>query len=144
MKLNLKYNKPAENNAKGWEEYSLPLGNGFFGANIFGGIGMERIQITENSLVNPGEGSPISQDLGGLTSFADLYIIFPHSDIENYERGLCLDNAVAYTHYSVDGVEYNREYFASYPDKVLAVKLTASGSGVLEFDLKMDRSLFHG
>ncbi len=147
MRLNLKYNKPAENSAKGWEEYSLPLGNGFIGANIFGGIDLERIQITENSMVNPGEGAVDSPDIGGLTSFADLYIKFQYpgscEDAESscasaYERGLCLDNAVTYTRYTVDGVEYKREYFASYPDKVLAVKLTASKAGALAFDFKIE------
>ena len=37
----------------GWENWSLPLGCGWFGANIFGGVPMERIVITENSMVNP-------------------------------------------------------------------------------------------
>ncbi len=142
MKLNLKYNKPAENSDKGWEEYSLPLGNGFFGANVFGGIDLERIQITENSMVNPGEGAVDSPDIGGLTSFADLYIRFPYpcvdETVRDYERGLSLDNAVAYTRYTIDGVEYKREYFTSYPDKVLAVKLTASKAGALGFEFKIE------
>ena len=37
----------------GWESWALPLGNGYFGAKIFGGVPIERIQITENSLANP-------------------------------------------------------------------------------------------
>ena len=38
MNMYLKYNNPAENSDKGWEEYSIPLGNGYMGANVFGGI----------------------------------------------------------------------------------------------------------
>lgn len=135
MDLFLRYNKPAPDSDKGWEEYSLPIGNGYLGVNIFGGVDSERLQITENSLSNPGCCEPVSEDLGGLTAFADIYIKFPHSDVKNYERGLCLNNAVAYTTYEYNSVTYKREYFTSYPDKVLAVKLTASKENMLDFEV---------
>ena len=63
MKLILRYGRPAPDSDEGWEKYSLPIGNGYLGANVFGGVPDERIQITENSLENPG-------GLGGLNSFA--------------------------------------------------------------------------
>ena len=37
----------------GWEKWSLPLGNGYMGINVFGRTETERLQITENSLENP-------------------------------------------------------------------------------------------
>lgn len=135
MKLNLRYDKPAENSDRGWEEYSIPVGNGYMGVNIFGGIECERLQITENSMVNPGEGEPTSADIGGLTDFAEIYIKFPHKNVTDYERGLCLNNGVAYTRYTADGVAFKREYFASYPDKVFVCRLEASTSKALEFEL---------
>ena len=49
----------------GWEKWSLPIGNGYMGVNVFGRTGTERLQITENSLCNPGEG-------GGLNNFCEL------------------------------------------------------------------------
>lgn len=135
MELSLKYNKPAENSDTGWEEYSIPVGNGYMGANIFGGISRERIQITENSMVNPGEGEPTAGRMGGLTSFAEIFIDFPHQNVHNYERGLHLNQAVAYTKYEFNSIRYKREYFASYPDKVLVIKLTSSVNGGLSFKL---------
>ena len=33
----------------GWAEWSLPIGNGYFGANVFGRTETERIQITEKN-----------------------------------------------------------------------------------------------
>ncbi len=126
--LKLKYLSPAEDSVEGWERYSLPLGNGYLGANVFGIVARERIQITENSLENPGH-------LGGLNNFAELYIQFDHADVSGYERGLSLDEGVASCRYTCRGVEYTREYFASYPDKVLVVKLTASHAGALSFVL---------
>ena len=135
MQLYLRYDKPAENSDKGWEEYSIPLGNGYMGANVFGGVECERIQITENSLVNPGERTETSPRLGGLTNFGEVYIKFPHDEVTEYERGLCLDNATAYTKYNYKGITYHREYFTSYPDKVLVVKLSCSKAQALSFEL---------
>ncbi|MBI9019196.1 MAG: glycoside hydrolase family 95 protein [Phycisphaerae bacterium] len=41
-----------------WEKYALPLGNGFIGAMVYGGVGLERIQLNEHSLWSGGPGSP--------------------------------------------------------------------------------------
>lgn len=46
------YDSPAANNDDGWVSQSLPLGNGYMGVNVFGGVEHERLQITENSLVD--------------------------------------------------------------------------------------------
>lgn len=126
--LVLKYRTPAADSADGWENESLPLGNGYLGANVFGIVERERIQITENSLENPGP-------LGGLNNFAELYLTFDHPNVRDYERGLCLDNATAFCQYTCGGVKYRREIFASYPDRVLVVRLTASRPGALSFTL---------
>ena len=62
-KYKLWYDKPAPNRGRvsdepkakdpDWEEWSLPLGCGHFGVNIFGRTGVERIQVTEVSLASP-------------------------------------------------------------------------------------------
>lgn len=112
----------------GWEKWSLPIGNGYMGANVFGRTDVERIQITENSLCNPGKG-------GGLNNFAEVMIRLGHTEVENYVRELSLDDAIASVRYDVDGVTYAREVFASYPDRVLVIRLTASKAGALAFTL---------
>ena len=48
-----------------------------------------------------------------------------HTETTNYERALDIDNAVATVSYDRDYTHYYREYFASYPDNVIAMKLTA-------------------
>ncbi len=40
-----------------WEKYALPLGNGFIGAMVYGGVSTERIQFNEHSLWSGGPGS---------------------------------------------------------------------------------------
>ena len=104
----------------GWEKWSLPIGNGYMGVNIFGRVKTERMQVTENSLCNPYVACK-----AGLNNFCEVYLDFPHENVKNYRRGLCLNNAVAYTEYDFEGVHYKREHFASYPDKVLVTKLSS-------------------
>lgn len=124
--LKLKYNAPAEDTQRGWDSYSLPLGNGYMGVSLFNGVEKDRLQITENSYANPPK-------FGGLTYPTDLYFEFPHEGYGEYERGLDLNAGKAYTKYTFNGVEYTREYFTSYPDKVLVIRLTASKPASLSF-----------
>ena len=62
--------------------------------------------------------------------------------IENYNRTLTLQDAVERISYDYTGRHYTREMFVSYPDQILAVRLTASG-GSLDFSLSMDSPLRH-
>ena len=121
MELKLRYDRPAPDTEEGWEKYSMPIGNSHMGGNVFGGVEEERIQITENSLENPGS-------LGGLNSFADIRFRFPHTfeKAEGYERGLDLNHAAAYVRYDCGGVHAEREVFASYPDRALVGRIRTS------------------
>ena len=130
MNYIMRYTRPAADSDYGWEHQSLPIGNGWLGANVFGGIHRDRVQITENSLQNPGE-------MGGLNNFAELYLHFAHGKVTEYERGLNLNDAVAYTQYTADGIQYRREYFASYPDRVLVIRLTAAERFSAHVELKI-------
>lgn len=115
--------------AEAWEKWSLPLGNGYFGANVFGRTDTERIQLTEKSLSNP-------YGIGGLNNFSETYLDFGHTTVENYERGLLLNEAFAYVKYDCADVHYERTYFTSYPDRVMVVYLTVSKPAALSFTLR--------
>lgn len=56
-----------------------------------------------------------------------------HSDFSNYRRELDIDNSIATTSYTVNGITYKRETIASLPDKVIVMRLTASKAGQLSF-----------
>jgi alpha-L-fucosidase 2 len=56
----------------------------------------------------------------------------------NYYRELDLTTAVALTRYTAGGVTYTREVFASAPDQVIVVRLTASQSGRITFTADFD------
>ena len=120
----------------GWERWSIPLGNGYFGANVFGRTESERIQLTEKTLANPYYAD--GKNFGGLNNFSETYIDFGHtnSSVSEYSRELDLKTAISTVSYVYNGVTYNREYFTSYPDRALVIKLTASESGALDFVLR--------
>ena len=72
-------------------------------------------------------------------AFGDIRLAFPgHEAPANYRRELDLDSAVATTRYEVDGVTYTREVLASYPDNVVALRLTTSRPGALTFGVRLD------
>lgn len=131
--LVMRYTSPAPDSNEGWEQYSLSLGCGYFGCSVFGLVRRERIQVTENSVLTR----------RNLTNALEIYLHFPHEDVSDYERGLILDTATAYCRYTSGGVHYTREYFTSYPDKVLAVKLTAGQPGALTFTLAPELPFLH-
>lgn len=114
-----------------WERRSYPLGNGYTGACVFGRTDTERVQITDKTLHNKG-----IYGKGGLTSFAELYLDFHHDGIRRYRRSLNLNEAIAQVSYEKDEVAYQREYFASYPDNVIVIRLTADQQGALSFTVR--------
>ncbi|MDE6557376.1 MAG: glycoside hydrolase family 95 protein, partial [Duncaniella sp.] len=67
--------------------------------------------------------------------FGDLRISFPgHTRYENYYRELSLDSARTVVKYTVDGVNYTRETFASFPDQVVITRITADRPGSVTFN----------
>lgn len=59
--------------------------------------------------------------------------------VADYERGLRLDDATAYTRFEAGGVRYEREYFVSRTKDAVLVRLRASEPGALHFDVSLTR-----
>ncbi len=187
-----KYSAPADN----WESGGLPIGNGFIGGMVFGGVASDRIQVNEHSVWSGGPGASLAYDggmadtspeelheflqdarkniqemvndfsenhaahfddrgklitadyevsgkihflldslkgekdsFGSYQSLGDIYIDSEGSEgYTDYLRTLDLDNSLSTVSYKVGGVTFNREYFISYPDNIMAIKLTSDGS----------------
>jgi len=62
-------------------------------------------------------------------------------EVENYHRELDLNTAIASTSFSVDGVNYSREVYASFADDVIVLKLKSNKKGTLNFDLSTQSAL---
>ena len=70
--------------------------------------------------------------------FGDLRISFPgHGRYDNYYRELSLDSARTVVRYSVDGVNYTRETFASFPDRVVITRITSDRPGSVTFNASL-------
>ncbi len=68
----------------------------------------------------------------------DLHLLFQHDgEVRDYKRRLDLNHAVHTVGYRVGQTAYTREAFASYPDKVVAMKLEAKGPGAIDVDISL-------
>ncbi len=75
---------------------------------------------------------------GDYQTFGDLVLDFARndsdvSDVNNYKRELSLTDAQVTVTYTQGGVNYTREYLASYPAGVIAIKLSADQPGKISF-----------
>ena len=61
-----------------------------------------------------------------------------HAFPSKYRRSLSLEDAIARTEYTLDGVDYTRTAFASLADDVVVVRFSASQLGKLNFRLYYD------
>ena len=61
----------------------------------------------------------------------------------NYHRQLSLDSAICKTTFMRDGVRYEREYWASNPDKMIAIRLTADHKESLNVGLALTSLVPH-
>ena len=69
----------------------------------------------------------------------NLLITFPgHENVQDYYRDLDIANAIATVTYTLDGVSYKREVFASFPDQAIIMRITADKPRSITFDLHAD------
>ncbi|HAQ19872.1 MAG TPA: hypothetical protein DCR40_11660 [Prolixibacteraceae bacterium] len=78
-------------------------------------------------------------------SYAPLGTLFlefeNEGDPKNYRRELNISEAISKVSYEINGVQYTREYFISWPDQMMVIKLTSSRKGALNFGIKFESQL---
>ncbi len=128
--MKLWYDKPAEV----WMTSALPVGNGGIGAMFFGGVAHEQVQFNDKTLWSGGK-----DKRGSYQNMGDLFFDFnPPGTCTGYRRELSLDDAVGSVAYAINGIDYQREYFASHPDSVIVIRLSTPGhKGKLSFSVRM-------
>lgn len=69
--------------------------------------------------------------------FGDLFIRFEgeNGTIADYTRELDISNSVVCVSYTQNGVKYKREILASYPDQLIAIRISASKKTALSFSV---------
>lgn len=115
-----------------WEPSVYPIGNGRLGCTAFGEPKKERIQFNQDSLWVGNE-----DNTGGYQPFGDVYIEMPHDTYSDYRRELDIDRAVQTITYRSGGVNYKREYFASYPAQLMVLRFTADRKAALTGTISM-------
>ncbi len=88
-----------------------------------------------------GLGNPSDASMGQYQDLGDIYFDFAAAgiteDVQNYVRDLDLRTGVSTVNFDHSGVHYGREYFASYPDKVMVSHFTASEKGKVSFTAEL-------
>lgn len=155
--LKLFYDEPGEK----WDNDALPIGNGYMGAMLFGGVTKDTIQFNEETMFSGKPSEPDTEaytyleeireliregklyeaqqvadkdwlktasygtttNFGSYQNFGNVSVSLGGSgNVSNYRRELDLNNAVSTVSYSMDGANYKRTYFASYPERVVAIR----------------------
>jgi alpha-L-fucosidase 2 len=94
-------------------------------------------QELTNKQLGPKGNSGMPYQLAG-----NLYINFPgHQNTGDYKRDLDIENATASVTYSCNGVKYKREYFTSFTNNVLMVRLTADKPKMITCDVSLQSPL---
>lgn len=109
------------------------------------GKNKEAQQLLQKYFIAAGQGSAQGKGakakFGCYQIFADLLINWKDtvSAISNYKRTLHLDQALAVTEWTKDGVTFKEEVLSSAPHKVVAIRLTATKTKALNFNILLSR-----
>jgi alpha-L-fucosidase 2 len=95
---------------------------------IFEGKQKEAERVANRVIITRKSHGQMFQPVGNLQLFFD-----GHENVSDYYRELDIEKAVTKTIYTVNGVTYTREAIASFPDRVVVMRLTASKPGSLSF-----------
>ena len=68
---------------------------------------------------------------------------FNQGKISNYHRQLSLDSSLVSISFVRNEVTFNKEYFASHPDKMIAIRLSASKKGAINSDISLTSLIPH-
>ena len=120
--------------AKDWMQEALPIGNGYMGAMLYGGVHEERVQFNEGTVWK----GLMSQNFGEwVGQFKGECAAGQGEEVKHYRRELDLNRAVHTVTYEYKGVRYLREAFASYPANVIVLRWSASKPGMFSADFVM-------
>ena len=82
----------------------------------------------------------IPAKMPGYSTLGDLYLRSTNQEaVFDYRRELHLDTGIVGVSYTLNGVHYSRQIFASVPDEVIVMRLFADRKGAISFKASMDR-----
>jgi len=100
---------------------------------LFEGKNAKATTLAENMMGEP-------QRIKSYQTLGDLVLSFaPPGQTAGYRRSLNLDSGVASTRYTVDGVTYTRDVFASAPHNVIVVRIEADKPAAVSCGITLTR-----
>lgn len=107
---------------------------------LFEGRNAEAQRLMYETFTCLGGGSA-SPEYGCFQNFGNLWLDFEGMEgrTTGYRRELDLRTALSRTSFTLNGVEYERDYFVSHADDVGVVRLRASKRGRISFTARFDR-----
>jgi alpha-L-fucosidase 2 len=102
------------------------------------GLDGEKISAAEKLAQDDMIGVPAG--MPGYSTLGDLYVRSAGREtISDYRRQLDLDTGVVWVTYTANDTHFSREIFASVPDEVIVVRMSADKKGSVSFRASMDR-----
>jgi len=95
---------------------------------IYDGKRKEAERVVNNSIITKKSHGQKFEPVGSLQLAFE-----GHDNFSNYSRELDIERAVTKTSYTVGDVTYTREALASFPDRVVVMRLTATKPGSISF-----------
>lgn len=82
------------------------------------------------------------KNFGTNLPLPELELVFDNvANAVQYRRSLSLDEAVASVHFRADGGTFERQVFASHPDKILVIRLSRSKPGQISFRMSFSKGI---
>jgi len=98
----------------------------------------EKTQICNGAGSGHGNGAEVP--FGCFQTLGDLWLEFGSGEpYQNYYRELDLVTGVVTVTYELGGIHFKREVFASYPDQVMVIRISADKRGSISFSARLDR-----
>lgn len=102
--------------------------------------GTDDAKITQAEAIAKDGMLAVPLKMPGYSTLGDLYLREAHpSAVTEYRRQLDLATGVVRVTYTMGGVHYTREVFASIPDQVLVMRISADRKDAISFKASMDR-----
>lgn len=95
---------------------------------IFNGQYKNAENLANETIKSPNSQGQIFQTLGNLQFAFDSI-----REYSNYQRELNISTAINKTSFDANGIHYTREVFASFTDKIIAIKLTSNKNNAISF-----------
>jgi alpha-L-fucosidase 2 len=116
---------------------------------IFEGKNAEAQKLVTEKFLCKGRGTGFGQGAndpyGCYQVLGDLHLKYDYGidtalfHPEGYCRDLSLDSAVATCSFTLNGISYHREYFTSFANDVIIIRLSADKRGKINFTLSLNR-----